>query len=125
GVLLAVAVVTLAMWIRKRLTVRIGFTAFSLGVLPALTYYLSFLPLLYKQHAPLSPMEVARRSEFIWNFHQHAVGNPGLNSWWYQWLFRTQPERALNYLVGNWAVCWVGIAALIFCAVRLVIKPSL
>ena len=124
GVLAAVGAVTVAMWIRKRLPVGTRFATFSLGCLPVLTYYLSFLPLFYRQHAGWSPLEVMRRSQFMWQFHRHAIGNAGLNSWWYQWVFRTEPERALNYLVGNWAVCWVGILALAFCTVRLVRKPN-
>jgi Predicted membrane-bound dolichyl-phosphate-mannose-protein mannosyltransferase len=125
AVLGVVGAITLALWVRKRLLVGIGFAAFSLCFLPLVTYYLSFWPLLRSQHAALSVAEVVRRSQFIWHFHQHAFGNRGLNSPWYQWVFRTEPERALNYLVGNWAVCWLGIAALLYCVICLCRKPAL
>ena len=37
---------------------------------------------------------------------------------WYQWFFRTSPERSLYYLVGNWAVMWAGLPAIVYCAWR-------
>lgn len=125
AVLGVVAAITVALWIRKHLNVGIGYALLSLLVLPSLTYCLSFWPLCRSQHISWSIAEVVRRSEFIWHFHQHPIGNPGLNSLWYKWVFRTEPERALNYLVGNWAVCWLGLAALLFCVVRLMRKPAL
>lgn len=125
GVLGAVGAITLVLWLRKRLPLGFGLAALSLCTLPVLTYYLSFWPLLRSQQLALSIGEVARRSEFIWQFHRQTLGNLGLNSRWYEWIFRTEPERALNYLVGNWAVCWLGIGALLFCVIRLVRKPSL
>jgi dolichyl-phosphate-mannose-protein mannosyltransferase len=127
-ILVVVALATVMLSIRKKsfaASFDLLYAAFALLFLPLLTYYLSYWPLCRSQRVALSVSEVASRASFILHFHQHTGGNIGINSFWYQWVFRTEPQRALSYLVGNWAVCWTGIAALLFCTYRFVVKPAL
>ena len=125
GVLGVVLVATLVAWARKGNLAQTAYAVACVSIVPLVAYYLSFWPLCRSQHVRLTVMEVVRRSDHILQFHRAATGNAALNSWWYQWIFRTQPERALSYLVGNWAVCWLGVAALLFCIFRFITKPEL
>ena len=124
-ILVAVGLITLILWISDRWCAGWRYTIFGLCFLPVFSYYLSFWPLCRSQHVALSVSQVASRSIFILQFHRHFVGNRGLVSHWYQWVFRTEPQRALSYMVGNWAVCWLGLAAVLFCAYSLIRKPAL
>lgn len=77
-------------------------------VLPAVAVYVA-------SFAGRNPIKA---SIFILNFHKHAAGNPAINSLWYTWLMRMQPERAMDYLTANAAITIVGIAALVVCMYR-------
>jgi dolichyl-phosphate-mannose--protein O-mannosyl transferase len=59
-------------------------------------------------------------SKFILHFHQHATGNPAINSLWFTWITRTNPERAMDYLVANPAMAVCGVLALVFCVVSFI-----
>lgn len=117
--------ITLILGVYGRLCAHWLYISFSLGFLPLLAYYLSFWPLCHSQRVTLSISEVVSRAKFMLQFHRHFGGNPAIVSYWYQWVFRTEPQRALSYLVGNWAVCWLGILALLFCTYRFLLKPTL
>ena len=88
--------------------------ALSLVVAPVATYVLAYLPLCYLRHGSLS--SIAAMNAYIWKFHVACGGNAALDVKWYRWFFRTSPERGLFYLVGNPAVVWVGLLALVACA---------
>jgi dolichyl-phosphate-mannose-protein mannosyltransferase len=124
-ILAVVGATTLVLWIRKQRYVGMLYAAFCICFVPVFTYYLSYWPLCHSQHVALSISQVASSAKFILELHHHAPGDLAINSFWYQWVFRTDPERALNYMVGNWAVCWLGLVALLFCAYRFVKKPAL
>jgi dolichyl-phosphate-mannose-protein mannosyltransferase len=118
---------TVVLWFKNEHVKRVGlwFVALSLGTVPLLTYCLSFWPVCRALNAPFSIPELWSMTVFIFDYHHHAEGNPAINSPWYAWVFRTSPERALNYMVGNFAVCWLGVAALVVCLYRFVRKPGL
>jgi dolichyl-phosphate-mannose-protein mannosyltransferase len=127
-VLLAVlALCTVVLWFKNENVGRVGlgFVALSQGAVPLLTYCLSFWPVCRTLNAPFSLPEVWSMTVFIFDYHHHATGNPAINSPWYAWVLRTSPERSLNYMVGNFAVCWLGIVALVVCLYRFIKKPAL
>jgi hypothetical protein len=55
----------------------------------------------------------------IWRLHRADLGNRGIASKWYSWIFQVGPQRALSYLVGNWVIMWGGLLALGFCIRRM------
>jgi dolichyl-phosphate-mannose-protein mannosyltransferase len=57
-------------------------------------------------------------SRFILHFHQHAPGNSSINSLWFTWVTRVQPERAMDYLTANPALTIAGVMSLVFCLIR-------
>ena len=59
-------------------------------------------------------------SRFILNFHKHAEGNPAINSLWFTWVTRVQPERAMDYLTANPALTICGVVALVVMVLRFV-----
>jgi dolichyl-phosphate-mannose-protein mannosyltransferase len=91
---------------------------FSLLLLPALPYVLSFWPYCRMLRLPFSWSEFAALHAYIWRFHLTVAGDPAITEAWYKWPFRTQPLRAFSYLVGNWYVMWAGLVALLFCLRR-------
>jgi dolichyl-phosphate-mannose-protein mannosyltransferase len=104
---------------RKSL-VEIGIPALlvSLLVLPIAAYSLTYWPLCRSLHLPFNPRQLVAMNVFIWRFHRAVPGNPAIASSWYSWIFQVSPQRALSYLVGNWAVMWGGLLAFIFCVPR-------
>ena len=125
GIVAVVGFTTVVLWAQGRRCVGAGYAVFCLCFLPALVYCLSFWPLLHSQHVSFSLGEVVRRSNFILQFHRTAIGLATVNIPWHRWIFRIEPDRGLNYLVGNWAVCWLGVAALLWCGYRWIQKPAL
>jgi dolichyl-phosphate-mannose-protein mannosyltransferase len=125
GIVAVVEFTTVVLWARGRRCVGTGYAVFCLCFLPALVYCLSFWPLFHGQHVSFSLGEVARRSNFILQFHRTAIGLATVNIPWYRWIFRIEPDRGLNYLVGNWAVCWLGLAAWLWCTYRWIKKPTM
>jgi predicted membrane-bound dolichyl-phosphate-mannose-protein mannosyltransferase len=91
-------------------------TVMALVILPPAAYALAFWPLCHRFHLAFTPRELASLNAYIWRYHLACPGNPTLDTRWYQWLFRATPERALNYLMGNWVVVWGGFLALLTCA---------
>jgi dolichyl-phosphate-mannose--protein O-mannosyl transferase len=90
----------------------------SLVVLPVIAYGLAFWPLCWRFHRPFTLAELRSLNVYIWRYHVTCPGNPALDSRWYQWLFRSSPERGLSYLMGNFVVVWGGFLALLICAWR-------
>jgi dolichyl-phosphate-mannose-protein mannosyltransferase len=89
--------------------------AVSLLFVPVATYVLAYWPLCYRFHMEFSAATLGALTKFIWLYHKTCPGNPALDVHWYLWFFRTSPERGLSYLMGNWVVAWVGMAALATC----------
>lgn len=118
---------TVVLWFKNQNVAKVGlwFIGLSLGAVPLLTYGLSFWPVCRAMNVPFSISEVWAMTVFIFDYHHHATGNPAINSPWYAWVLRTAPERALNYMVGNFAVCWLGVGALAVCLYRFIKKPAL
>ncbi len=90
----------------------------SLMMVPVIAYCLAFWPVCWRFHRPFTFTELVSMNAFIWRFHVTDPGNPTLDSRWYNWLFRTTPERGLSYLMGNFVVVWGGFVALLICAWR-------
>lgn len=123
GLVFLVCVVLIVIWLfaRRKYGIRdIGATAIwiGLGIMPVLAYCAAFAVNDLRQGILLSPHQFLSQNLFIWKWHRMAPGNPALNVRWYQWFFRTSPERSLYYLVGNWAVMWTGLPAIVYCAWR-------
>jgi dolichyl-phosphate-mannose--protein O-mannosyl transferase len=91
---------------------------FGLVFIPLATYALAYWPLCHRFHQPFTVAQLVSMNAFIWRYHVECPGNPTLDSRWYNWLFRSTPERGLSYLMGNFVVIWGGLAALLICAWR-------
>jgi dolichyl-phosphate-mannose-protein mannosyltransferase len=119
--LAAVVLVACVLYVRGNGNVRAAgplTLVFSLLILPIIAYCLAFWPLCWRFHRPFTFTELASLNAFIWHYHVSDPGNPILGSRWYNWLFRTTPERGLSYLMGNFVVVWGGFLALLVCAWR-------
>lgn len=92
--------------------------AVAFVLLPVLAYGSAYWPLCHRFHRPFTLQELASMNVYIWQYHVSCPGNPALDSRWYSWIFRSTPERALSYLMGNFVVVWGGFVALLFCAWR-------
>jgi dolichyl-phosphate-mannose-protein mannosyltransferase len=92
--------------------------AISFLVVPCLAYIATFWPLCRMLHVPFSGSQLASMNLFIWRFHRGVGPNPTIVDPWYRWPLRTEPMRALSYLVGNWYVMWAGLLALAYCLRR-------
>jgi dolichyl-phosphate-mannose-protein mannosyltransferase len=90
----------------------------ALVILPILAYAASYWPLCRSLHKSFSVQELTSMNVFIWRFHRGVEGNPAIASAWYSWLLQFSPQRALSYLVGNWAVMWGGLLAGALCLRR-------
>lgn len=90
----------------------------GLAVVPVLIYCASFVPLFSILRIPFTLEALSQENRFIWQWHRAALGNPALNVRWYQWFFRSSPERGLSYLMGNFVVMWAGVPAVVYCAWR-------
>lgn len=102
----------------KTREIGIATLAGGLGIIPGLIYCLSFLPLFAAVQVPFSLHALGAENRFIWEWHRAAQGNPALNIRWYQWFFRSTPDRGLSYLMGNFVVMWPGVPAVLYCAWR-------
>jgi len=90
----------------------------SLLAVPVVAYSLTYWPLCRSLHRPFTIGELLSMNLYIWRFHLATPGNKAIASPWYTWLFATDPQRGLSYLVGNCVVMWGGLLALVFCARR-------
>lgn len=90
----------------------------ALLVLPIVFYSLTYWPLCLSLRRPFNLHELISMNLFIWHFHRTVQGNPFIACAWYTWMFQVAPQRALSYLVGNWAVMWSGLLAIVICALR-------
>ncbi|MGA9529118.1 MAG: phospholipid carrier-dependent glycosyltransferase [Terriglobales bacterium] len=99
---------------------KIGFFTFAVALLavPAISYSLTYWPLSRGLHRPFDFHDLISMNAFIWHFHRATSGNPAIACPWYSWLLQVSPQRALSYVVGNWAVMWGGLLAIAFCARR-------
>ncbi len=96
-----------------------AFSLFAgLVVAPVTAYCLAFLPLCLETHRSFNIHELVAMNVYIYRWHKTAPGNPMLSVPWYDWFFRTTPERAFAYLMGNFVVLWGGLLALLPCAWR-------
>jgi dolichyl-phosphate-mannose--protein O-mannosyl transferase len=92
--------------------------AVTLVLLPMLAYAMSYWPLCRSLQKPFNLRELVSMNIFIWRFHRSVQGNAFIASAWYSWLLQVSPQRALSYLVGNWAVMWGGLLAIACCLRR-------
>ncbi len=111
----------------KRQVREIGISVLALTfvILPCVVYCLSFWPLFLAIHKPFTVHDFLAMNLYVWQSHVVAPGNPALGSPWYQWFFRSTPLRAMDYLMGNYVVMWIGVGALLFCALRFLKAPAL
>ncbi len=126
--LAAVALVAGVLFFRKSYNLReIGAASLGLGLVavPVLAYCLAYWPLFYELHRRFTVGELVAMNSFIWQYHVHCPGNPGLHVPWYDWFFRAAPERALSWLMGNFVVAWGGLVGLVICAWKFWKKPAL
>jgi dolichyl-phosphate-mannose--protein O-mannosyl transferase len=87
-------------------------------VAPVIAYGLTFWPLCRSLHRPFGIRELIAMNLFMWRFQTTVQANRAISSAWYTWPFQTSPQRALSYLLGNFAVMWGGLLALAFCVWR-------
>ena len=101
--------------------------AFWLGVLPAITYVCTFLPVFFYSHNPLTLGTFAQYQQHMVELQQSTVKPHPYMSRWYQWMANW---RAIWYLydnldgaqrgvllIGNPLTMILGLPALIWCAV--------
>jgi 4-amino-4-deoxy-L-arabinose transferase-like glycosyltransferase len=96
----------------------VGWFAAAFLLLPPLAYLATYWPYCRMLHLPFSTHVVIAMNIYIWRFHLAVVGNPPIIIPWYRWPVYTHPLRPLSYLVLNWYIMWVGLAAGIFCLRR-------
>ncbi len=116
------------LYLRDRYKVRqVGLPTLAVAfvILPIAAYCLAFWPLCHRFHQPFTARVLASMNVFIWRYHVNCPGNPGLDSRWYEWIFRSTPERGMSYLMGNFVVVWGGFLALLVCAWRFCKSPAL
>jgi dolichyl-phosphate-mannose-protein mannosyltransferase len=119
--LAAVALVAAVLYFLNQYGVRrLGIPTLFVGlcIVPLVTYFLAYWPLFREMHMPFTLHGFTAMNAYIWQYHILCPGNPALNVPWYDWLFRTTPERALSYMMGNFFVVWGGFAALVYCGIR-------
>jgi dolichyl-phosphate-mannose-protein mannosyltransferase len=88
---------------------RLAYLAGSAGA----AYAASFVPLIMREHDHMRSL--IDMNVFMWHFHRYesiSSGSPFHAQPWYQWVFRTQPEVTLDYLVANPVVTFLGLAAI-------------
>lgn len=74
------------------------------------TYSLGFVPLMLRDPSQRSFVGM---NLFILHFHEHATGNRFMAQPWYEWVFRTQPWDAMDFMVANPVITFFGLAALV------------
>lgn len=99
---------------------QIGVPVLVLGMViaPIAAYTLAFWPLCHAIHRPFTLAEFVAMHKSMWHFNSTTISNPTITVRWYRWPFQLSPQRALSYLVGNPAVAWVGLAAMVVCLRR-------
>lgn len=96
----------------------------SLVAIPVLTYIAVFVPIMIASQTPVSPTEFIRLHLLMLKLTKAAPGNPTLYAPWYTWLFRHTPVRGFSWLLGNPAVMWGGVLAVVVCLRRLLRRFS-
>jgi len=115
----AIGLISLFLYFKNRHHLReigIPFLFLGLVIAPFVTYVLAFLPLCIETHRPFNAHELVAMNAYIYTWHKLAPGNPMLSVPWYHWFFRITPERAFDWLMGNFIVLWGGLLALLGCA---------
>ncbi len=105
---------------RNRQLRGVGLPTLILGLIvaPIAAYCGAYWTLFHELHRPFSASEFIAMNSFIWRYHVNCPGNLIFHVAWYKWFFRAVPERRLSYLMGNWVVLWVGLPAVLFCAIQ-------
>jgi dolichyl-phosphate-mannose-protein mannosyltransferase len=92
--------------------------ALSFLLVPFVVYLAVYWPYCLLLHLPFSRSQLLAMNLYIWRFHRAVPPNPTIVDPWYRWPIRTEPMRALSYLVGNWYVMWFGLIAWAYCLRR-------
>jgi dolichyl-phosphate-mannose--protein O-mannosyl transferase len=92
--------------------------AASYLLIPFVIYFATYWPYCRMLGVPYTASTVRAMNVYVWRFHLAVIGNPPIITRWYTWPLSTQPMRALSYLVLNWYVMVVGLAAGIYCLKR-------
>jgi dolichyl-phosphate-mannose-protein mannosyltransferase len=87
-------------------------------VVPVIVYLAVYWPYCRLLRLPFSGSRLLAMNLYIWRFHRAVPPNPTIVEPWYRWPLRTEPMRALSYLVGNWYVMWIGLVAWAYCLRR-------
>jgi len=104
GIVGLVACLIVAVIERQRLTRILISTSACLA-----TYILVWLPLLAREHRPLS--DVIAANEYILHFHTHLKMDPRFSEPWWTWIFRLEPKQSLGHLVANPVIGVLGLFA--------------
>ena len=72
-------------------------------------YAASWIPLLDREHRTADYL--IRANTFIFEFHRHFKDYPRVGQMWWTWLFRTDPQPSLFYLLGNPVIAVTGLIA--------------
>ncbi|MGB8833019.1 MAG: phospholipid carrier-dependent glycosyltransferase [Candidatus Sulfotelmatobacter sp.] len=126
--LAAVGVLAVVLFVGGTHHVRqIGLPTLALGLIaiPIVSYGVIDCILCRRFHLPVKASTIVSINAYIWRYHRDCPGNPALDSRWYQWLFRTSPQRSLSYLMGNFVVVWGGFFALLLCVWKFCKSPAL
>ena len=97
----------------------------SFSALPAVAYAVTFIPLFRSKGMAFSVMNLLSAQREMFLFMKPITGNIFINDPWFYWPFQIEPQRGLNFLVGNYAVTFSGVVALGFCAWRLFRRAAL
>ncbi len=95
-----------------------GWFAGAFLLLPPAAYLATYGPYCKMLRVPFSPSVVIAMNVYIWRFHLGVMGSPLATLAWYRWPFYMQPFRPLSYLVFNWYILWMGLAAIVYCLWR-------
>lgn len=96
----------------------LGCTLCALWLAPALIYVAAYLPLYHAAGKPFTLADMVAMHRWMVNYHSHSPGDPALALPWYQWVIRTAPQHAPDYLVGNIVIVWAGLVAVVVCIYR-------
>lgn len=75
------------------------------------TYLVAWLPLLIREHRPLS--DIVAANQFIYHFHRHAPADPRLGEPWWTWILHLEPKQSLGHLVANPVIGLLGLFAVV------------
>ena len=97
----------------------------SFSLLAPSAYCLTFSPLFRSRGESFTFGNLVRAQTEMFVYMRSLPGNIFIHVPWYRWPFQIEPQRGIDYLVGNYAVTFGGLLALGFCLWRVVRRFAL